>query len=919
MLSYQDVSAASGSWTGGTINTGYSLKVVWSESSQNPKTNTSIVTAKAYLVQKAGYSLYVSAAKPLTIKIGSASKSSSYTAGIQNSGGVTTYLGSFSTTVTHTSNGSLSVPISVSFGINATLSGTFYSTMSTSSTAVLDTLDRTAPTITTTVTGVTSNSITVKGTANTTCDSWYYSKDNGSTWTAFGSSGTTNTKTITGLTPNTSYKIKIKARKTSNYVVGTSSAVTKLTPPETSTGLYVDESTQTSGTLNWSPVTGATSYKIYKNGTLVTSGITDTNYRFSGLTPDTTYTLGVSSVNASGSSSITEVQYVTPEAVLIPQNPIITNQSHSSVTLVWDAQSGVVDYYKIYRNGTYIGNSDTEEYEDVLYDNLASAYKITAVDLDGVETNFSEEIFTYDITAPVIDSIDSDSQILATDVFLTYSDDNSGVNPDAFKWAYGEWDLDYFNENGNSFDGSKFRATRSGLYSVYVEDMDGNASVYIIQVDDLGLTYVSGGYKYSQTDLSVDDIGNTISFDRNYDSTNTSSGPFGTGWSFSFFGKIETLTSPENVTMVTLPGGDKEFFNVADGIYTGIDTRDTLTYDGLEYTLDTGYNIYKFNDGGYLTEISDLNENTVTITVDTNGYPTQITDSVERTYNIGYTNGNITSITDPAGRSVTYTYNGNKLDSIYSTSGVLINQYVYNSEGLLESVKDSYGNIIDSVTYDSSCRIVDVINNDETTTYSYYLDSYGNQVISDGESLIIYDNYGNIVTDESGTTTKYAAFNGDILEEIDSSGNITTYEYDQYGNITSVETKDIEGNVTGLETYDLTYFSDSSDINQRVYTKETREYAEDGASYTSEFSYITTVYDINGNVVSENNVKGEIDEIVNYTYYGNGLLKTQTDNDGTVTTYTYDSNGYVSHISIENLKGDVTETDYTHNIIGFEL
>ncbi|MDC7302193.1 hypothetical protein [Agathobacter ruminis] len=43
--------AKSGEWTGGQVDSGYRLKIVYSESAQNPKTNTSKVTATLYLVQ----------------------------------------------------------------------------------------------------------------------------------------------------------------------------------------------------------------------------------------------------------------------------------------------------------------------------------------------------------------------------------------------------------------------------------------------------------------------------------------------------------------------------------------------------------------------------------------------------------------------------------------------------------------------------------------------------------------------------------------------------------------------------------------------------------------------------------------------------------------------------------------------------
>ena len=55
---------------------------------------------------------------------------------------------------------------------------------------------------------------------------WQYSTDNGSTWTSFSTTaGTSASCAITGLSPNTTYQVKVRARKQSNQVYGTSAAV----------------------------------------------------------------------------------------------------------------------------------------------------------------------------------------------------------------------------------------------------------------------------------------------------------------------------------------------------------------------------------------------------------------------------------------------------------------------------------------------------------------------------------------------------------------------------------------------------------------------------------------------------------------------------------------------------------------------
>ena len=229
--------ATSGSFTGGQVNRGYRLKISYSESAQNPKNNTSKVTATLYLVQDSTFSLYIGT-RTATITINGTKTTISNIPAIRNEGGVTTKLGSASATVTHTSDGSKSISIAATFDIKATLSGTYYGTMSTSKTVALDKLDRTAPTVSLKFNSATVNSVNLTASANTTCDTWQYSTNGGSSWTSFGSTGTSNTFTISNLSGGTAYSVVVRARKTSNNVTSAkSSAVTATTKPNPPGGL----------------------------------------------------------------------------------------------------------------------------------------------------------------------------------------------------------------------------------------------------------------------------------------------------------------------------------------------------------------------------------------------------------------------------------------------------------------------------------------------------------------------------------------------------------------------------------------------------------------------------------------------------------------------------------------------------------
>ncbi|MER7762480.1 glycoside hydrolase family 18 protein [Streptomyces sp. NPDC097619] len=71
--------------------------------------------------------------------------------------------------------------------------------------------------------------------------------------------------------------------------------------PAAPTGLAAGTVTSTSAALSWSPVAGATGYRIYRDGTQVLSPTT-TSATLTGLVPSTPYSFQVSAVNAAGES-----------------------------------------------------------------------------------------------------------------------------------------------------------------------------------------------------------------------------------------------------------------------------------------------------------------------------------------------------------------------------------------------------------------------------------------------------------------------------------------------------------------------------------------------------------------------------------------------------------------------------------------
>ncbi|MFJ5028656.1 chitinase [Streptomyces sp. NPDC088560] len=74
------------------------------------------------------------------------------------------------------------------------------------------------------------------------------------------------------------------------------------TVPATPTGLSVSSTTSSSATLSWSPVSGATGYDVYQDGTKATA-VTGTSATLTGLSAATSYSFQVTATNAAGESA----------------------------------------------------------------------------------------------------------------------------------------------------------------------------------------------------------------------------------------------------------------------------------------------------------------------------------------------------------------------------------------------------------------------------------------------------------------------------------------------------------------------------------------------------------------------------------------------------------------------------------------
>lgn len=197
------------------------LKLVCEQTSKDSTKNTS--TIKWTLSSEGGNSNYYSTGPTKVVINGvtvySQARVSYSTGNFPASKGTK----SGTTTISHTNDGSKQIKVELSTAV-------YNSTVSTvGSTWTLDPVPRYGTSVQS-VNSKTETSIKMNWSSNSTVDYIWWSKDNGSNWTGINvTDGKSGTYTITGLTANTTYKIKTRIRRKDSQLTTDSSALSVTT------------------------------------------------------------------------------------------------------------------------------------------------------------------------------------------------------------------------------------------------------------------------------------------------------------------------------------------------------------------------------------------------------------------------------------------------------------------------------------------------------------------------------------------------------------------------------------------------------------------------------------------------------------------------------------------------------------------
>jgi RHS repeat-associated protein len=411
----------------------------------------------------------------------------------------------------------------------------------------------------------------------------------------------------------------------------------------------------------------------------------------------------------------------------------------------------------------------------------------------------------------------------------------------------------------------------------------------------------NGMFIYSEEDLGYPSP-SMVRMIRYYSSGDPSIGSFGKGTSSNY--NRQLLGSGEYIKYVTPDGGSYIFVQQTDGSYLNKkypflkQATAHLNPDGTRELVFAGGMTYTFDANGMLIEEKDPNGNFVTVTRDSNGSITGISDSFGRNLAIttttmtvgGVIHTLIASVSDALGNTVSYTYdNEAKLTSVSLPDGGT-KSYAYDTNGRVSSVTNPRGTVEVANTYDSNGRVVSQTHADGGVFDLGYVASGG--IVSEtsvtepdgGTTIYRFNGYGYIteIVDAYGHSTIHerAAGTNRLLSVTDPLLRTTSYTYDANGNVASVT--DPANNTTSY-VYDF------------ALNKPTQ--------ITDALGNITTMaYDASGNLLQ---IDPPGDPLTTITYNASGLPVTVTDALNDRTSFGYDAHGMISN-TVDPLGNEAT-------------
>ena len=425
----------------------------------------------------------------------------------------------------------------------------------------------------------------------------------------------------------------------------------------------------------------------------------------------------------------------------------------------------------------------------------------------------------------------------------------------------------------------------------------GEGEVYQCHGSD-PVNLITGSFYLQATDFYFQGLGDSaIAITRNYNSLDTRTGLFGTGWTFVY----ETTISVENngdATVVYGNGRTLIFEKNGNSYQTPMGCADSLSKnaDGTWCLKQNDCKIYTYQADGKISSIADRNGNSIYFSYNAAGVLNSITGADGVKLTIACANGRISNITDPYGRSVTYTYDNQSRLIMVSGETCGTTTYTYDEYGIT-GLTDGNGNTWIQNEYDNRGRVVRQIDEEGRTAKFIYNDK------KQENSHVLVD---------SGSVTRYQYDENLYVTRINyDDGSYEKFTYDEHGNRTAVRQR---SGYVSLYTYDSN--GNVLTVANTLGYISTFEYNEDNQVtriILPEGGELRYTYDTKGNLLKlAEQIDDELWAETSYAYDSVGRILSVTDAEGSVTRFTYDN--VADPIKVENALGGIYT--YTYDELG---
>ena len=517
-----------------------------------------------------------------------------------------------------------------------------------------------------------------------------------------------------------------------------------------------------------------------------------------------------------------------------------------------------------------ISDDNSESNRIVTYEYNGNAQLVSATSVSG-----GTEKYEYDENGRLCKITNCYDEMTDQIVYNENGSVNRLTNSAGLKQVY-TYDKAFKQTGLKEYDGEKLVKTFTYDYDekYAVKTNKGETDGQTYEVDKITYNMIDDENKYDEIKESVDIMGNKTQYERdNNGNVTKTTNPDGTFTLARYNNKNMPLVQVDESNNVVINEYDESGVNILKKYQSTSPVSDAAKIVKNDFDLST------------------LNYTDYAMTVYTY-YPASETASIA---------GLVRTITDPEGNVTEYTYGtsgnakGLPVKKVIKDGNTIVNsvEYTYNSQLQVASEKTSVDiskNIyaVKEYEYDSFNNVTKVKDKGTGSQAAVTITEY------DKLSRKTAEYAPNYSADKShGTLTSYYP-SGAVKTQTDALGNVTSFTYDAYGNVTEKTNPDGTINITeydGLQREKATYFKSKADGNKQILTTTKYEFAN-GNLRTKKTAYITaekqvvteTLADFRENTLEEK-TNGETKRTCEY--YANGQLKSQTDALGNTTKYEY--------------------------------